>query len=179
MKAGSRPTCKDQAAASWGWWEAWAGSRGPGCPGRRGPSPAQDGRPAGRRAGCVGGKGSALLSGSAEGPLASPPLSQQTGGVSSIPGCVEPQGCGGLGPTDSWSRAPAWRGQACLGSRTHCSWGMGVAEATVGGARGGCPAPWLRWLGAASRPGTWAQTICPTAQRARAASGGVEAGGGP
>lgn len=28
------------------------------------------------------------------------------GSVSSITGCVEPQGCGGLGPTDSWSRAP-------------------------------------------------------------------------
>lgn len=60
----------------------------------------------------------------------------ETGGVSSIPGCVEPQGCRDLGPTDSWSRAPAWWGQACLGSRTCCSWGSrGVGD---WGGRGDC-----------------------------------------
>lgn len=162
MKVGSRPACKDQAAASRGWWEAWPGSRGLGRAGGRGSSPMQGGHPTARRAGRVGGRGSALPSWVCRGTLCLSSSAPARRGASpaslgvwshKAAGAWAPQTPGAEPPPDG-DQPTSGAGPAAPGRAR--GWWIGVAEVMVGGMHGGRPSPWLCWLGTVSPPGTWA-----------------------
>lgn len=153
MKVGSRPACKDQVAASRGWWEVWPGSRGLGRAGRRGPSPMQGERPAGRRTGCVGGRGGAPPSRVCRGTLCLSSSAPARWGASPASlGVWSHKAAGTWAPQTPGAEPPPDRDQPTSGAGPAApgrarGWWIEVAEETVGGMHGGRPSPWLCWFG--------------------------------
>lgn len=178
MKAGSRPACKGQAADG--------GRPGQGAEGR---GVQAEGAPAPHKMGAPQGEGQDVWAAGAvsfrPGLQRDPqPLLLCPSRQAASLGVWSHKAAGAWAPQTPGAEPPPGGDRPALGAGPTApggagGWGIGAAEATVGGTRGGCPAPWPRWLGTASPPGTWAQTVCPMAQRVSAAGGGVEGRGGP